>query len=176
MLLISIKIPSSISLLLPRAGAYEKQFICCIANHNCNTSKFKTQVDSVVQVRTVLLTSDFGSSTRGKRHNSYYAIHTILPHKRAAHPVMFKKKKPTTSSMVKIQFSTSRQKLTSLRPMAETQLSACMVQCQLPTDSFSKSSNSQLISSGHDVIHTPATFPVWGLLWQSPLSYLCARA
>ena len=37
-----------------------------------------------------LLTSDFGSSTRGKRHKSYYADHTIGPHKRAAHLVMFK--------------------------------------------------------------------------------------
>ena len=33
-----------------------------------------TQADSVVQVRTVLLTSDVGSSTQGERHNSYYAI------------------------------------------------------------------------------------------------------
>ena len=32
-------------------------------------------MDSVVQVRTHLLVSDFGSSTRGERHNSYYANH-----------------------------------------------------------------------------------------------------
>ena len=30
--------------------------------------------------------------------------------------------------------------------------------------SFSKSPNSQPIASGHNVIHTPATFPIWGLL------------
>ena len=29
-------------------------------------------------------------ATRGERHNSYYADHTIWPHKRAVHPVMFK--------------------------------------------------------------------------------------
>ena len=29
---------------------------------------------------------------------------------------------------------------------------------------FSKSSNIRTISSGHDVIHTPATFPVWGFI------------
>ena len=30
------------------------------------------------------------------------------------------------------------------------------------------------IASGHDVIHTPASFPIWGLLWQLWLSYrLC---
>ena len=31
--------------------------------------------------------------------------------------------------------------------------------------------NSQPVSSGHDVIHTPAPFPVLGLLWQWWLSY-----
>ena len=106
------------------------------------------QADSVVQIRTVLLTSVFGSSTRGERHNSYNADHSIRPQKCAAHPVMFKisvgrnPKNPTTSSMVKIQLSTSKS-------MAGTQLSACMVQCQLSTDLFLKSSNSQPISSGH---------------------------
>ena len=59
----------------------------------------------------------------------------------------------------------------TLASMAETQLSASMVQCQPSTDTFSKSSNSQLISSGHNVIHTPASFPVWGLLWLWWLSY-----
>ena len=29
--------------------------------------------DYVVQVQTVLLTSDFSTSTRGEKHNSYYA-------------------------------------------------------------------------------------------------------
>ena len=36
---------------------------------------------------------------------------------------------------------------------------------------FLKSSNSEPISSEHDVIHTPAPFPVWDLLWQWWLSY-----
>ena len=50
-------------------------------------------------------------------------------------------------------------------PMAEAQLSACMVQSQILTcRDFLKSSNSQTISSGHDVIHTPAHFPSGGLL------------
>ena len=39
---------------------------------------------------------------------------------------------------------------------------------------FSKYPNSQPIASGPDVIHTPVTFPIWGLLWQLWLSYpLC---
>ena len=40
------------------------------------------------------------------------------------------------------------------------------------TDVFSKSPNSQPIASGHDVIHAPVIFPIWGLLWQLWLSYL----
>ena len=36
---------------------------------------------------------------------------------------------------------------------------------------FQNPLNFQPISSRHDVIHTPASFPVWGLLWQSPVSY-----
>ena len=154
---------------------YGMNLNCCIAiiiiNHNSNTihtfkySQIQMQVQegSAVQVQTHLLNSDFSSLTWGERHNSYYADHTIWPHKCAAHPVMFKisvcrdPKKPTTSS--------------TLNGMAETQLSARIVQCQLLTESFSKSPNSQPISSGHDVIHTPALFPVWGLLWQWWLSY-----
>ncbi len=38
---------------------------------------------------------------------------------------------------------------------------AYMVQCQPSTHVFLRSSKNQPISSGHDVIHTPATFPVW---------------
>ena len=49
-----------------------------------------TQLDSVLFRYKRLLTSDFRSSTRGERHNSYYADCTIWPHKRAVHPVVFK--------------------------------------------------------------------------------------
>ena len=118
-------------------------------SHNCDTNTFtnantkhrRKQANSVVQVQTILLTSDFGSSTRGERHNSNKADHTVWPHKRAAHPVMFKTsvgrdpKNTTASSMIIIQLSTSNS-------TAGTQLSACIVQCQSWTDSFLKSSNS----------------------------------
>ena len=40
-----------------------------------------------------------------------------------------------------------------------------------PTVCFSKYPNSQPIASGHDIIHTPVSFPIWGLLWQLWLSY-----
>ena len=36
---------------------------------------------------------------------------------------------------------------------------------------FSKYPNSQPIASSHDIIHTPVSFPILGLLWQSQLSY-----
>ena len=72
-----------------------------------------------------------------------------------------------------------------LNPMVgpQLQLSASMADnptvsmapSQLPTTCFSKSSISQHITSGHDVIHTPAPFRIWCLLWQLWLSYpLCA--
>ena len=101
--------------------------------------QIQIQADSVVQVRTVLLTSDFGSSTRGERHNSYNANNL----QRVAHLVMFKisvcrdLKNPITSSTVQIQLS---------------------------TDSFSKSSNSQdhLFRAWRHLHSSP--FPVWGII------------
>ena len=52
--------------------------MCCILLVSINISiitviHIQIQSDSVVQVWTHLLTSDFSSSTWGKRHNSYYA-------------------------------------------------------------------------------------------------------
>ena len=48
------------------------------------------KANSVVLGTNGWLISDFGYSTRRERHDSYYADHTIWPHKRAAHPVLFK--------------------------------------------------------------------------------------
>ena len=53
--------------------------------------------------------------------------------------------------------------------MVGPQLLNTMVGTQL--NLFQNLPNSQPISSRHDVIHTPAPFPVWGLLWQWWLSY-----
>ena len=42
--------------------------------------------------------------------------------------------------------------------------------------SFSKSPNSQPIASGHDGIHTPVLFPIWGFYYDiSDCHILCAR-
>ena len=49
--------------------------------------KYNTRADSVVQVRTVLLTSDFGSSTQGERHS---ILTMLTPSQRTAHLVVFK--------------------------------------------------------------------------------------
>ena len=109
------------------------------------------------QTRTVHLVSEFGSSTRGERHNSYYANHP----QRAAHLVMFKisvcrdPKKPTTSSMTQIQLSPQWQKCNSLPTWSN-------LKSQLTL--FQNPQILRIISSGHDVIHTPAPFPVWGFI------------
>ena len=76
--------------------------------HMQNTNTGENRRDFVVSDKNGLLISDFGSSTQGERHNSYYANHP----QRAAHLVMFKisvirdSKNPTTSSTAQIQLST----------------------------------------------------------------------
>ena len=127
-----------------------------------NTVQNKYTGDSLVKVRTVVLTSEFGSSARGERQNYYNADHIIWPHKHAAHLVMFKisvcrhPKNPSTFSTAQSQLQLNGRELNSLSTWSN-------VNPQLT--SFLKSSNSQPISSGYDVIHTPASFSVWGLLW-----------
>ena len=108
------------------------------------------------QIRTRLLTSDFGSW----RHEERYTILTLLiPPQCAAHLVIFKisvgrdPKNPTT------YFNGQNPTLAS---MAETQLSAPMVKSQLTL--FQNPQILRTISSGHDVIHPPTPFPVWGFI------------
>ena len=92
--------------------------------------------DSVVQIRTVLLTSDFGSSTRGERHNSYYTNHP----QRAAHLVMFQisvgRDPKILTAAPTVENSTlcpNGRELNYLPPWSNL---------NVPTDTFSKSSNS----------------------------------
>ena len=64
-------------------------------------------------------------------------------------------KNPTTSSTAQIQLSTEWQKLNCLPPWFNLNFQLTLFQ------------NSQIlrtISTGHDVIHTPASFPVWGFI------------
>ena len=126
-----------------------------------NTNTGGNRWDSAVQIRTVWLTSDFGSLTRGERHNSYYANQA----QRAAHLVMFKNsvgrdsKNLSTSSTALIKLLTFNS-----ASMAETQLSTSMVECQLSTDLKSSNSQDHLFRTwGH-----PHSSPIscWGLLWK----------
>ena len=103
----------------------------------------------------------------------------------------------TSNSQHHGQNSTLWQRTLFSAPMAETQLSSCLAHSQLPTSTVCLNGrqpnclptwpkvNFQLplfqnlqilrtIASRHDVIHTPASLPIWGLLWQLWLSYpLC---
>ena len=45
----------------------------------------------------------------------------------------------------------------------------------ISTDSFQNPQILRTIFSGHDVIDTPASFPVWGLLWQIVIIISFAR-
>ena len=79
-------------------------------NNNCANTYAETQADSNTQVTLLfryehLLTSEFGSLIQGKRDNSYYADCTIWPHKRAAHPIVFKISvgRDLQNSMVRLQ-------------------------------------------------------------------------
>ena len=121
------------------------------------------QADSVVQVRTHLLTANFGSSAQGERHNSYYADHTIWPHQRAAYLAIFKisvsrdpKKKPNYIFNGPISTSTQSQR---------TQFSDYMVQCQpsiVVTFKILKFSANLFWAWRHP---RASPFPVGGLLW-----------
>ena len=84
------------------------------------------------------------------------------------------------TAAARVKNSTLWQRTPFSAPMAEAQLSICMVQSQFlnsmvrlqllntmvetQLNLFQNLPNSQPISSGHDVIHTPALFLVWGLL------------
>ena len=89
-----------------------------------------------------------------------YANHTMLASLQCvAHPVMFK---------ISIHLCRSRsEKLNRMPQRSKTQLSSKRSNTQLR--SFQNLQILRTISTGHDVIHTPVSFPVWGsggLLWQ----------
>ena len=113
------------------------------------------------QVWTRSLISCFGSSTWGERHNSYDANHPQC----AVHLVIFKisvdrdQKNPTTSSTARIQLSIQWLRLNSLPPWSNS-----MVQFATLNSLFQNPQILRTISSGHDVIHTPVPFPVWGFI------------
>ena len=132
-------------------------FTYTYAKHTMQIQRWK-QADFVVQVRMILLSPDFSSSTWGKKHNSYNANHTQC----VAHLVMFK-----------ISVGRDTKNLNSTLCPHGSNSTFCL-HGPISTSQLTLFQNPQIlrtISSGHDIIHTPAPFPVWGLLWQWWLSY-----
>ena len=147
------------------------------ANHTIQIHK----QDSVVQVRTVLLTSDFGSSTPGERHNSYYANHP----QRAAHLLIFK-------IWIHLRWSgpekfNRRCNGSKLNSMVENSIlwpngrnSLVCLHGPMSTFNFqlTLSQNPQIlrtISSGHDAIHTLAPFSCRGFIMTMVIFIFFAR-
>ena len=80
-------------------------------------------------------------------------------------------KSSTSWSDPNFSLSRSDHNFNCLSQWQTTQLSAYIIQSQLPADSFHNLQILKTIVFEHDVIHTLASFPIWGLLWQLWLSY-----
>ena len=91
-------------------------------DHNCNTIHIQIQADSVVSGMNGLLTSGFGSSKWGERHNSYYAD-------------------PSPTHLVMFKISVGRDPKNPTTPFNNQ--SNSRLNGPISTDSFSKSSYSQ---------------------------------
>ena len=145
----------------------------------CKTIQDKYTSDSVVQLPTFI---NFGSSTRRERHNSYHTMLTTSFNGR--NPAVCPNGRNSTiffHSPLLISQHHSRTPTSHIIVRSQFQLST--IEADNPTVCLHWSKvNSQLtlfqnlqilwtIASGHDVIHTPASFPIWGLLWQLWLSY-----
>ena len=135
----------------------------CTINKSAHTKK--------VWYERIYLLLDFSSSTRGER-DTILTMQTILSDPTNVRRILWCLRSPSVEirkTQLHLQRAKSNSQLNSrelnhLPPWKKTQLSASMVQCQPSTLWFSKSSNSPPISFGHDVIHTPASFPVWGFI------------
>ena len=180
-------------------------------SNSCNTRKYKTQMgDSVVQTRTHLLTSDFGSSTRGERQFlKVFRNHTMLTTLQRLARLVVQSQFLTImvgpqlltimvgpqlliimvgpqllTIMVGPQLLTIMVGPQLLTIMVGPQLLTIMVGPQLhlsaieadnptvclhgpkssPNSVFQNLQILRTIASGHDAIHTPASFSIWGLL------------
>ena len=121
------------------------------------------QADSVVQVRTFINFRTFFDTRRETQFLKVFCNQTMQ--------TKFKLPGRTSSSQHHGLNSTS-----TLDSMTENSiLNTTMAETKLSVNSkltcFSKSPNSLPIASGHDVIHTPVPFRIWGLVWQLWLSY-----
>ena len=90
--------------------------------------------------------------TRRERHSSYKSMLTILRW-RAAHLVMFKISVGRDPKNPSMSLNGRNSPLCLHGPISTSQLTL-----------FQNRQILRTISSGHDVIHTPASFPVWGFI------------
>ena len=133
--------------------------MCCILHvFICKTQiQAKTGGTQLFHVGTVLLTSDFGSSTRGERHNSYNANHP----QRVAYLVTFKISiHLRRSGPEKLKRHRNGRKLNSLLQWQELSCLAPWSNLNSQLTIFQNPQILRTISFGHDVIHTSASFPV----------------
>ena len=93
-------------------------------------------------------------ATQGERHNSYYA--NLIPYMRHISWCL----RTLSVEIWKTQLHLSTVKIQL--PMAKYPTPTPMVQSQLTL--FQNPQILRTISSRHDVIHTPASFPVWGFI------------
>ena len=98
-------------------------------------------------------------ATRGERHNSLKPMLTILCWTRPnARRILW---------CLRSQFiSAGRDPKNSTARLNGWKLNCSFQQSNTQLLSFQNSQILRTIFSGHEVIHTPALFPVWGLLWQ----------
>ena len=115
---------------------------------------------------------------RRETHNFYYADCTIWPNKCAVHPVAPKISvgRDLQDSIVRLQLQLSviEADKPTVSYIVHSQPQAGLAQPRVESQltSFSKSLNSQPITSGHDIIHTPVAFSYLEfLLWHLWLSY-----
>ena len=121
------------------------------------------------------LASVHGDTRRETQFLKAYANNTMLtPPQRAAHLVVFKISIHLCRSKSEKLNHTPQRKKNQLGPQrSNTQLSSSTVKIQLT--SFQNPQVLKAISCGHDVIHTPAPFPVWGFI-MTMVIVICARA
>ena len=124
-------------------GNTKHRRLCCSSTNRLLISDFKffdtrreTQFLKVFRNHTMLITPTTFGTSRGLISNSQLHGRT-----------------PTSQHHGRTQL---------LHTMFGPQLHNIILRTQL--NLFQKLPNSQPISSGHDVIHTPASFPVWGFI------------
>ena len=120
-----------------------------------NTGKYKRQRDSVFSGTNGLLISRlrFFNTRRETQFLKAYANHTIWPHPNAWRILWCLRSLSVEIRKTKLPFK--RSKSNSLPQWQKLNSNWCLFQNQQIL---------RTISYGHDVIHTPDPFPVWGFI------------